>query len=120
MPRRKSRKLSDPKRDPYSEEKKRKANSYLLSPAKGAVLGHVFLKRAFGIWGMVIGGGAGLVAGYINDKEEKMTKVSVFYSFHFNNDVMRTQQVRNIGSIEGNSPTTPNEWETLKRSGNSR
>ncbi|WP_064663547.1 TIR domain-containing protein [Pseudoalteromonas sp. MQS005] len=48
-----------------------------------------------------------------------MAKIPVFYSFHFNNDVMRVQQVRNIGSIEGNSPTTPNEWERLKRTGDS-
>ena len=46
-----------------------------------------------------------------------MAKIPVFYSFHFDNDVMRVQQIRNIGSIEGNSPTTPNEWEKLKRSG---
>lgn len=48
-----------------------------------------------------------------------MAKIPVFYSFHFDNDVMRVQQVRNIGSIEGNSPTTPNEWERLKRTGKS-
>lgn len=48
-----------------------------------------------------------------------MAKVPVFYSFHFGNDVMRVQQIRNIGAIEGNSPTTPNEWETLKRTGKS-
>ena len=47
-----------------------------------------------------------------------MAKIPVFYSFHFDNDVMRVQQIRNIGSIEGNPPTTPNEWETLKRTGN--
>ena len=46
-----------------------------------------------------------------------MRKIPVFYSFHFDNDVMRVQQVRNIGSIEGNSPVSPNEWEDLKRSG---
>lgn len=46
-----------------------------------------------------------------------MAKIPVFYSFHFDNDVMRVQQIRNIGSIEGNPPTTPNEWETLKRTG---
>lgn len=46
-----------------------------------------------------------------------MARIPVFYSFHFGNDVMRVQQVRNIGSIEGNSPTNPNEWEQLKRTG---
>ena len=43
-----------------------------------------------------------------------MAKIPVFYSFHFDNDVMRVQQIRNIGSIEGNPPTTPNEWKNLQ------
>ena len=47
-----------------------------------------------------------------------MAKIPVFYSFHFDNDVMRVQQIRNIGSLEGNAPTTPNDWERLKRTGN--
>lgn len=46
-----------------------------------------------------------------------MTKIPVFYSFHFDNDVMRVQQIRNIGILEGNSPASPNEWEQLKRTG---
>lgn len=46
-----------------------------------------------------------------------MIKRKIFYSFHFNNDVMRVQQVRNIGVIEGNSPVTPNEWESIKAAG---
>ncbi|HCH24759.1 MAG TPA: molecular chaperone Tir [Oceanospirillaceae bacterium] len=46
-----------------------------------------------------------------------MAKLPVFYSFHFDNDVMRVQQIRNIGSLEGNAPTTANQWETLKRTG---
>jgi len=48
-----------------------------------------------------------------------MAKIPVFYTFHFDNDVMRVQQIRNIGTIEGNPPTTPNEWERLKRTGDS-
>jgi len=48
-----------------------------------------------------------------------MAKRQVFYSFHFGNDVMRVQQVRNMGVIEGNTPVSPNEWETVKRGGNS-
>ncbi|MDQ1224403.1 hypothetical protein QE443_000564 [Pantoea ananatis] len=28
-------------------------------------------------------------------------KRQVFYSFHFDNDVMRVQQIRNMGVIEG-------------------
>jgi len=39
----------------------------------------------------------------------------VFYSFHFDNDVMRTQIVRNMGAFEGNEPTSPNNWESIKK-----
>ena len=46
-----------------------------------------------------------------------MIKRQVFYSFHFKNDVMRVQQIRNMGVIEGNRPVSPNEWETMKRKG---
>ena len=41
-----------------------------------------------------------------------MPKRQVFFSFHFNNDVMRVQQIRNIGVIEGNTPVSVNDWET--------
>lgn len=41
----------------------------------------------------------------------------VFYSFHFAKDFWRTQQVRNIGTIEGQSLCTPNAWEEVKRKG---
>ncbi len=46
-----------------------------------------------------------------------MARIPVFYSFHFDNDVMRVQQVRNIGVIEGNQPASPNDWEQIKRKG---
>lgn len=46
-----------------------------------------------------------------------MPKRKVFYSFHYNSDVFRVQQIRNMGVIEGNTPVTPNQWETLKRTG---
>lgn len=46
-----------------------------------------------------------------------MAKVPVFYSFHFNNDVMRVQQIRNMGMIDGNEPVSKNDWETVKKSG---
>ncbi|PTB17771.1 molecular chaperone Tir [Trinickia symbiotica] len=46
-----------------------------------------------------------------------MPKRNVFFSFHFDNDVMRVQQVRNMGVIEGNSPVSPNTWEEVKRKG---
>ncbi|MCG6118711.1 MAG: TIR domain-containing protein [Aquimonas sp.] len=41
----------------------------------------------------------------------------IFYSFHFDNDVMRVQLVRNMGVVEGNTPVTPNTWEEVKRKG---
>ena len=44
-----------------------------------------------------------------------MAKRQVFYSFHFNNDVMRVQQIRNMGVIEGNAPVSANEWETARK-----
>lgn len=46
-----------------------------------------------------------------------MAKRQVFYSFHYENDVFRVQQIRNIGVLEGNEPVSPNEWETIKRRG---
>lgn len=42
-------------------------------------------------------------------------KRKVFYSFHFDNDVMRVQQIRNMGLLEGEEPVTPNTWEQIKR-----
>jgi hypothetical protein len=39
----------------------------------------------------------------------------VFYSFHFDNDVFRVQQIRNIGVIDGNEPVSKNEWEQARR-----
>jgi MTH538 TIR-like domain (DUF1863) len=44
-----------------------------------------------------------------------MAKRQVFYSFHFDHDVMRVQQIRNMGVIEGDEPVSANEWEQLKR-----
>lgn len=46
-----------------------------------------------------------------------MTKRQVFYSFHYDGDVRRVQQIRNIGALDGNQPASPNTWETIKRSG---
>lgn len=39
----------------------------------------------------------------------------VFFSFHFKNDFWRTQTVRNMGSLEGQTLAGANEWEQLKR-----
>lgn len=47
-----------------------------------------------------------------------MPKRQVFYSFHFDNDVMRVQLIRNIGSIEDNKPVSINDWEEVKKKGN--
>lgn len=46
-----------------------------------------------------------------------MARVPVFYSFHFDNDVLRVQQIRQMGMIDGGEPVTKNDWETVKRSG---
>ena len=46
-----------------------------------------------------------------------MAKRNIFYSFHFDNDVMRVQLIRNIGSLEENKPVTANRWEEIKRGG---
>jgi len=41
----------------------------------------------------------------------------VFFSFHFDNDFWRTQQVRNMNALEGQRLCTPNAWEEVKRKG---
>lgn len=46
-----------------------------------------------------------------------MAKRQVFYSFHYDNDVFRVQQIRNIGALEDNKPVSANEWESAKRGG---
>ncbi|MGJ0491874.1 TIR domain-containing protein [Methylobacter sp.] len=46
-----------------------------------------------------------------------MARKPIFLSFHYNNDVMRVQQIRNIGALEGNEPVSVNAWEEVKRKG---
>jgi len=46
-----------------------------------------------------------------------MPKRQVFYSFHYDNDVMRVAQIRNIGALEDNKPVSPADWESVKRGG---
>ncbi|MDJ1498406.1 TIR domain-containing protein [Cytophagaceae bacterium DM2B3-1] len=46
-----------------------------------------------------------------------MAKRRVFYSFHYDNDVFRVQQIRNIGTLEDDKPVSTNEWEQIKRGG---
>jgi hypothetical protein len=40
-----------------------------------------------------------------------------FFSFHYDNDCWRTQQIRNIGFIDGSKPVSPNAWEEVRRGG---
>lgn len=46
-----------------------------------------------------------------------MAREPVFYSFHYDNDVFRVQQIRNMGVVDGNAPVSPNDWEQVKRKG---
>jgi hypothetical protein len=45
------------------------------------------------------------------------TKRQIFYSFHYDNDVFRVQQIRNMGVLEGDEPVSANTWETIKKGG---
>ena len=45
------------------------------------------------------------------------TKRQIFYSFHYDNDVFRVQQIRNMGSLEENKPVSANDWEAVKKGG---
>lgn len=45
-----------------------------------------------------------------------MAKRNVFYSFHFDKDVFRVQQIRNMGVLAGDEPVSANTWEEIKRS----
>lgn len=47
-----------------------------------------------------------------------MTRRS-FYSFHYIPDNWRAGQVRSMGVIEGNRPVSDNDWEQIKRGGDS-
>lgn len=46
-----------------------------------------------------------------------MVKRKVFYSFHYDNDVFRVMQIRNMGMIEENQPVIKNQWEEIQRGG---
>ena len=41
----------------------------------------------------------------------------VFYSFHYEKDFWRVNQIRNIGALQQNQPVQKNAWEKVKRSG---
>lgn len=57
-----------------------------------------------------------MLNGQSNNKEGSMAR-KVFYSFHFKNDFWRTQQVRNINALEGQTLATANDWEQVKQRG---
>lgn len=40
-----------------------------------------------------------------------------FFSFHYAPDNWRASQVRNMGVLEGNSPVSDNDWETVTKGG---
>ncbi|WP_330258912.1 TIR domain-containing protein [Streptomyces murinus] len=42
---------------------------------------------------------------------------NVFYSFHYVPDNWRVAQVRNMGVLDGNRPASDNDWEQVKKSG---
>lgn len=42
---------------------------------------------------------------------------NVFFSFHFDNDFWRTNQIRQMGALNGQAVCRPNEWEEVKRKG---
>lgn len=46
-----------------------------------------------------------------------MSKRNCFYSFHYLPDNWRAATVRSIGAIDGNKPTSDNNWETVKKGG---
>ena len=41
----------------------------------------------------------------------------VFFSFHYKPDNWRAAQVRNMGIVEGNTPVSDNDWESVTRGG---
>ena len=46
-----------------------------------------------------------------------MVKRRVFFSFHYKPDNWRAAQVRNMGLVEGNTPASDNDWESVTRGG---
>lgn len=46
-----------------------------------------------------------------------MAKRNCFYSFHYIPDNWRAATIRSIGAIDGNKPTSDNNWEAVKKGG---
>lgn len=42
---------------------------------------------------------------------------NAFYSFHYIPDCWRAGQVRNMGVVDGNKPASDNDWEAIKKGG---
>lgn len=42
---------------------------------------------------------------------------TVFYSFHYDNDAWRVQQIINMGALEGQTILNSQDWEAVKRKG---
>ncbi len=42
---------------------------------------------------------------------------SVFYSFHYNRDAWRVQQIIQMGALEGQRILNAQQWEEVKRKG---
>lgn len=42
---------------------------------------------------------------------------TVFYSFHYDNDSWRVQQIMNLGSLEGQTILNSQDWEAVKQQG---
>jgi hypothetical protein len=40
-----------------------------------------------------------------------------FFSFHYQPDCWRVSQVRNMGVVEGNTPVSDNDWESVTKGG---
>jgi hypothetical protein len=55
----------------------------------------------------------------VTKRERSMAEIkrNVFYSFHYDADNWRASQVRNMGVIEGNTPCSDNDWESVKKGG---
>ena len=105
--------LNCPRREPTSVEFQKGVVKTAVIGG-GAIAGHLL---APGLGGTLIGGVVGWIIGTSTEENNTMAKIPVFYSFSYSKDVMRVQQIRNIGTIEGNAPTSPNDWEKLKRTG---
>jgi tRNA-dihydrouridine synthase len=65
----------------------------------------------------IFGFGKGCNTNQKGDDAMANIKRQIFYSFHYENDVMRVQQIRNIGALEDNKPVSENEWVKIKRNG---